>query len=86
LEEPQRRRSAESHISKIGENPFECSDLGLALNERALGEVLDHGDRQPSFAIREAGIDSICEVLENILATGGPDGVLARLEGDGSID
>lgn len=36
--------------------------------------------------VKEAGIDSICEVLENVLATGGPDGVLARLEGDGSID
>ncbi|RMB81843.1 hypothetical protein CTZ28_32750 [Streptomyces shenzhenensis] len=36
--------------------------------------------------VREAGIDSICEVLEDVLATGGPEGVLVRLEGDGAID
>lgn len=36
--------------------------------------------------VKEAGIDSICEVLEDILATGGPEGVLVRLEGDGSSD
>lgn len=33
--------------------------------------------------VRESGIDSICEVLEDILATGGPEGVLVRLEDDG---
>ncbi|GGP02315.1 hypothetical protein LDL08_38620 [Nonomuraea glycinis] len=35
--------------------------------------------------VREAGIDSICEVLENILATGGPVGDLVRLEDDDEI-
>lgn len=33
--------------------------------------------------LKEPGIDSICEVLEDILATGGPEGVLVRLEDDG---
>ncbi|MGN9787366.1 hypothetical protein ACTMTF_38505 [Nonomuraea sp. ZG12] len=36
--------------------------------------------------VREAGIDSICEVLEGILATEGPEGNLVRLEDDDEID
>ena len=36
--------------------------------------------------VREAGISNICAVLEDILATGGPEGVLVRLEGDGALD
>jgi hypothetical protein len=36
--------------------------------------------------VKEAGIDNICEVLKDILATGGPEGTLVLLEGDGAID
>ncbi|TWD81836.1 hypothetical protein FB561_2960 [Kribbella amoyensis] len=35
--------------------------------------------------VREAGIDSICEVLEDILANGGPEGDLVRLDEDGGV-